>query len=169
MLTQTAEYALRAAVSLARTDDRPVSAESLAGWTCIPRRYLHHVLQALVKHKLVRSFPGPGGGYQLARSPDEITVLDIVNAVSPLPRIRQCPLGVERHGTNICRLHRVLDHAAKLVEDAFRSVRLSELLPERAAVPPLCSPLSLEKPQKLFRKEVPHASNASTSAGTSRH
>ena len=139
MVTQTAEYALRAAVWLAQQPMLPASSASIAQATQIPRRYLHHVLQALVHAGLVCSYPGPGGGYQLARAPEAITILDIINAVSPLPRIRQCPLGLTGHGTHLCPLHRALDQATALVERAFRSVRLADLLPKKTGASALCN------------------------------
>lgn len=169
MLTQTAEYALRAAVCLARNPGRPVSSEQLAEVTRIPRRYLHHVLQLLVNHGLVRSYPGPGGGYQLVRAPEEITVLDIVNAVSPVLRIRQCPLGFQGHGLRLCPLHRVLDRAAMLVEEALGSVRLVELLPENQTESVLCkSPSPISQPRVKLRR-MSHAGNPNPSARASRH
>ena len=61
-----------------------------------------------MKAGLVRSQSGPGGGYRLDREPEEITILDVINAVGPIERIRNCPLGLESH-TSLCPLHRELD------------------------------------------------------------
>ena len=61
MLPKTAEYALRTVVWLARHPNLMESADRLAEGTKVPRRYLHRVLQALVRAKLVRSQFGPGG------------------------------------------------------------------------------------------------------------
>ena len=84
MLPKTAEYALRAIACLTQDADRAWSADHLAEQTQVPRRYLHKVLQGLSQHELVYSRSGPGGGYMLSRSADEITILDVVNAVAPL-------------------------------------------------------------------------------------
>jgi Rrf2 family protein len=92
MLSKTAEYALRAVVWMGNTPNEIESADVLAQKTKVPRRYLHKVLQDLVREKLVRSRPGPGGGYGLARASHLITILDVVNAVAPLDRIDRCPL-----------------------------------------------------------------------------
>ena len=56
-------------VWLARDPNAIEPADNLAARTQVPRRYLHKVLQDLVRAELVRSQPGPGGGYGLARSP----------------------------------------------------------------------------------------------------
>ena len=84
MLSKTAEYALRVAVCLAQSPDKLAAADELAEVTKIPRRYLHKVVQDLARKGLVRSQPGPGGGYSIAKSPKKITILDVVNSVAPL-------------------------------------------------------------------------------------
>ena len=137
MLPKTAEYALRAVVWLAREPDEPASADCLAENTQVPRRYLHKVLQDLVSAELVRSQPGPGGGYALTLAPGRITILDVVNAVAPLERIRHCPLGLPSH-TRLCPLHKELDEAYAATEKAFASVTISRLLRSSDAIVPLC-------------------------------
>lgn len=138
MLPKTAEYALRAVVWLARDPAQQQSADELAEWTSVPRRYLHKVLQDLVKAKLVRSQSGPGGGYALARSPEKITVLDVVNAAAPLMRIRRCPLGLTSH-KRLCPLHAELDRVYAATEAAFKRVTIDHLLDSTSVSVPLCS------------------------------
>ena len=137
MLSKTAEYALRVAVWLAQSPDEPAAADHLAEVTKIPRRYLHKVVQDLVRGGLVRSQPGPGGGYAIAQSPKTITILDVINAVAPLERIRHCPLGVPSH-TRLCPLHRELDKVYAETEKAFARVTLDLLLRSTGAIVPLC-------------------------------
>jgi Rrf2 family protein len=137
MLSKTAEYALRVAVCLAQSPDTLAAADELAEVTKIPRRYLHKVVQDLVRAGLVRSQPGPGGGYSIARTPKRITILDVVNAVAPLERIRQCPLGLTSH-TRLCPLHRELDKVYAETEKAFARVTLDQLLRSTSTIVPLC-------------------------------
>ena len=56
-------------------------APRLAEFHGVPSAYLAKQLQALARHGIVESVPGPKGGYRLARSADEITMLDVVEAV----------------------------------------------------------------------------------------
>lgn len=137
MLSKTAEYALRAVVWLAREPGVPASADNLAEKTQVPRRYLHKVLQDLAVAELVRSQPGPGGGYSLARVPEKISILDVVNAVAPLERIRHCPLGLKSH-TRLCPLHRELDKSYAATEKAFAGVLISQLIRSTSSIVPLC-------------------------------
>jgi Rrf2 family nitric oxide-sensitive transcriptional repressor len=137
MIPKTAEYALRAVVILARDPGQSCSADAIAEAAQVPRRYAHKVLQALVRAGLVRSQSGPGGGYALLRSPEDVSILDVVAAVEPIPRIRRCPLGLTGH-TSLCPLHRQLDDAAANMEKAFAEVTLAQLLKQSHSVPPLC-------------------------------
>ena len=137
MLPKTAEYALRAVVWLAGNPQRRETAGPLAERTKIPRRYLHKVLQALVQGGLVESQSGPGGGYALCVPPESITILDVVNSVAPLERIRKCPLGLTSH-TRLCPLHKELDRAYAETEKAFAQVTVAELVHSTSKIVPLC-------------------------------
>lgn len=137
MIPKTAEYALRAVVILARDPGQAHSADEIARVTRVPRRYAHKVLQTLGRAGLVRSQPGPGGGYALVPPPEDVSILDIVSAVEPIPRIRRCPLGLKSH-TSLCPLHRQLDDAAANMEKAFAQVTIAQLLNQAQSVPPLC-------------------------------
>ncbi len=136
MLPRTSEYALRAVVWLAREPGRLASADHLADHTKIPRRYLYKVLQELVAGGLVRSQPGPGGGYTLVRRPEEVTILDVINAVAPLERIRSCPLGLRTH-TRLCPLHDKLDQVYAAMERKFGRVTIAKLLNCASPIIPL--------------------------------
>lgn len=137
MLSKTAEYALRAVACIAARPGKQESADFLAERTKVPRRYLQRVLQDLVAANLVRSRSGPGGGYELVVLSDELTILDVVNAVSPLERIRKCPLGLASH-TKLCPLHAELDRAYAATEAAFHGVTMQALLDSTSPVIPLC-------------------------------
>jgi len=138
MFSQTVEYALRAVVHLAYVAPEACTTDQLAEATRVPKAYLSKVIQALVRARLVHSQRGLGGGVSLAREPEELTILEVVNAVDPVERIRTCPLGLKTHGVRLCPLHRRLDNAYALVEEAFRRTTLAEVLNEPEKVRPLC-------------------------------
>ena len=137
MLSKTAEYALRAVACMGGQPGEPASADRLAAQTRVPRRYLTRVLQDLAAAGLVRSRPGPGGGYELSRSTDELTILDVVNTVAPIERIRRCPLGLKSHH-KLCPLHAELDKAYAATESAFAGVTIKELVESTSEIIPLC-------------------------------
>jgi len=77
------DYACRALLSLAlhRGESGPTSVRDIAERTGLPQPYLEQILLALKGAGLVRSKRGVGGGYVLARPPEEIRLSDIVSAV----------------------------------------------------------------------------------------
>ena len=134
----TTEYALRAALSLATAAPEPLTTAQIADRTRIPAGYLSKVLQKLGRASIVRSQRGLRGGFTLARTPDLVTALDVVNAVNPIRRIRECPLGLVRHSQNLCPLHHQMDAALETLERVYGGMRLSDLV-EAAEGPPLCT------------------------------
>ncbi len=137
MLSKTAEYALRAVACLGSQVGVPASADHLADQTQVPRRYLTRVLQDLAAAGLVQSRPGPGGGYELCKAIDRVTILDVVNTVDPIERIRRCPLGLKSH-TALCPLHAELDKAYAATEAAFGRVTIKDLVASTSSIIPLC-------------------------------
>ena len=87
----------------------------------------------------------------LTKPADEITILEVVNAVEPVQRIRTCPLDLAAHGVRLCPLHRRLDNALAAVEAAFARTTLGEILAEPTRSVPLC-PFPGPKPRQKRAK-----------------
>ncbi len=128
MLSQTIEYALRAATHLASLPaSTAANSESIAERTRVPKGYLSKILRDLVLARLVDSQRGPNGGFTLAKAPAAISVLDVINAVDPIKRIRACPLGNPAHLT-LCPLHRRIDAAIERMEQEFGATSLAQIV-----------------------------------------
>lgn len=138
MLSQTVEYALRAVTHLASVAPEGRTTEQIAGVTRVPKAYLSKVLQSLTRAGVVLSQRGLGGGMTLAKAPSELTLLEVVNAVEPILRIRTCPLGLVAHGVRLCPLHSHLDEALAAVEESFQNTTLEDILTSPSPSVPLC-------------------------------
>ena len=138
MLSQTAEYALRAVVALGSSRGGSMTTQQIASQTQVPAGYLSKVLQALGRAGLVEGQRGSGGGFVLARPVHQITVLEVINAVDPLQRIERCPLGRLEHKHRMCALHRRLDLGIALIEQVFGQTTIDELLDDSDPVRSLC-------------------------------
>jgi len=138
MISQTAEYALRAVVWLASHPDQAIGTPRISEAAQVPPGYLAKVLQMLARAGLVTSTPGRRGGFQLTREPGAISVLDVVDAVDPIGRITTCPLGLASHRGKLCPLHRRLDEAMAEVERAFAGSTIAELIAGEGEPLPLC-------------------------------
>ncbi|MDA7977532.1 MAG: Rrf2 family transcriptional regulator [Pirellulales bacterium] len=138
MFSQTVEYALRAVVYLADHAPSARTTEQIAESTLVPKAYLAKVIQSLCRRDVLKSKRGIGGGVSLVRTPKELTILEVVNAVEPIGRIRECPLGLKAHGVHLCPLHQRMDNALAMVEEAFEKTTLAEILAEPTKSRPLC-------------------------------
>lgn len=127
MISSTSEYALRIVAFLASREAHSASRDELVEGTKTPRGYLVKVMKQLDEAGLIASQRGRGGGYRLLKTPDTISVYDVIAAIAELPRIERCPLGRPDH-ISLCPLHQRLDDAAAAAELAFRETRISELV-----------------------------------------
>ena len=150
MFSQTAEYALRAVACLARAAGRPMTTRQLADAARIPGAYLSKILQSLARAGVVTGQRGLNGGFVLGRPPADLTLLDIVHVADGSRRITACPLDLPGHAPRLCPLHRRLDDAVALAEQALEGVTVADVLGE-----PLCSSRELDA--------VPCAPNGSCS------
>ncbi len=92
-ISAKADYAVRAAVELAAApNEKPVKAERIATAQEIPLNFLENILGELRHAGIVRSHRGAEGGFRLAKSPDQLTIADIIRAVEgPLASVRGGP------------------------------------------------------------------------------
>ena len=132
VLSQTSEYALRAVSYLAKQHPRMLTVTEIASAADIPAAYLVKVLQALAREDIVVSQRGHGGGVRLARSLDELTMLDVINAVDPIARITSCPLGLAKHRKHLCPVHSRIDRALEILEQTFSGATIAQLLNEES-------------------------------------
>jgi Rrf2 family protein len=137
MISQTAEYALRAMVALA-TSRNALTSREIADDAKVPLDYLAKVLRLLARAGLVHAQRGRGGGFQSTRPTNQLTVLEVVSAVDPVQRIKTCPLGLAAHGENLCPLHRAIDDAARSVEEAFRATTIHSLIDQSVCKGVMC-------------------------------
>lgn len=158
IISQTAEYALRAAVLLARSEGTALTTPEIAAASKIPTPYLSKILQELRRAGLVSSQRGLGGGFVLARPASQITTLEVVNALDPLERIRTCPLKIAAHGANLCPLHRQLDDAIASVEKAFAASTIDQLADIPKAGSHACD--ALMPLRENSKRHIPNAKRA---------
>jgi Rrf2 family protein len=135
MLSQTAEYALRAVLYVAQHSDRLVQAGEMARALRIPRNYLSKIVHALAREGVLESTRGKSGGFRLAQAPDRLYVVQVVSPFDRLGEVRHCLLGRPRCSDRAaCAAHTRWKEVAERVAAFFRETTLAELL-EGAAVP----------------------------------
>jgi len=139
MITQTAEYALRACLHLARHHTERLPIPVIAEATDVPAGYLSKVLQTMRRAGLVHSLRGKKGGFSLLRDPADVSLYDIITAVNPIAHVESCPLTNDENcprygfnfaeqGTNLCPLHTAISETTHDVERRFRQFTLASFL-----------------------------------------
>ena len=119
--------AIAAVVDIALHDgDTPVSAKTLAVRHGLPPRHLEPVLQALVRDGILKGIRGPGGGYELAGEPGDITAAQILRAADMIDGEGQSPQ------SNSPLLAEVVlpavAHAEKALSDALTRITVADMV-----------------------------------------
>ncbi|MBW1842813.1 MAG: Rrf2 family transcriptional regulator [Deltaproteobacteria bacterium] len=129
LLSQTAEYALRAMAWLATVPgDKPMRAVDLSHATGIPTHYLSKVLRRLVLGGLLESQKGQGGGFSLARPPGEIAFIDILSSIDAYPTQGRCAFGWgECDSEDPCPLHHSWSHLNEQIREWAAGTSLEEI------------------------------------------
>lgn len=128
LLSDASEYALRAVTWLAQDASRPEKVRDIAEATHAAPGYLVKVLQSLAKAGILSAQRGTRGGFVLIRDPAQLSVWDVISAVDPVERIQQCPLHLDSHRERLCPMHQRIDQALAMVEAAFRSSTIADML-----------------------------------------
>lgn len=81
MLSTTAEYALRALISLSHEPDTATLGRDLAVSSGVPANYLSKILLDLKKAGFVQAVRGTGGGYRMDRSPGDVRLMEVVEFI----------------------------------------------------------------------------------------
>jgi Rrf2 family protein len=127
-LTRASSYAIHALVFMAtQKHNRPVASHHIAQARGIPERFLLKVLKPLVSARVLQSIKGPNGGYRLAKGPNEITLLEVLEAVDGPIRGQSSFSREEKNGQLSKRLDKICTQAADGVRKQLQRVRISEL------------------------------------------
>lgn len=139
-LTKRGDYAVRAMLALTRTAVRAasedaaapgnglLSARRISDAMAIPVRFLPQVMTDLQRAGLVEAAPGRSGGYRLARAPETISLLDVIEAVEGDSRRRTCVLRGGPCGKDgSCDVHDVFFRGQEALLDTLARATLADL------------------------------------------
>ncbi len=129
IFSPTAKHALRALIYLAKMEgDGPVLGRIIAEAEDIPPQFLSKILHDLRVKGLVSTTKGPGGGYELARSSEEIRLLDVAEAIDgPIQFNNLCILGLEECSDEApCSLHFAWKEFCDEFDSSINTLTLAE-------------------------------------------
>lgn len=130
-LSRTVTYALQAALQLAENESSsPVPCSQLAEQGHMPERFLLQILRNLVTHGVLQSTRGVEGGYRLRRRAQDISLLDVIEAVdgplgSDMPDDAALPI------ESVAKLHSALEQVTAATRRQLAAIKLSQLVSQR--------------------------------------
>jgi Rrf2 family protein len=131
-LTQASRYAIRALVLIGSHENNEfLTSEHIAGVANMSEMFLLKALKPLVSAGILRSLKGPGGGYQMARPPKDVTLLQVVEAVDGPIRGELTYQQDQKPGELDRRLQTVYIEIADRYRSQLQKVRLMELIKSR--------------------------------------
>jgi Rrf2 family iron-sulfur cluster assembly transcriptional regulator len=135
-LTTKGRFAVTAMVDLAMRQTRgPVTLAAISERQRISLSYLEQLFGKLRRHKLVSSVRGTGGGYNLARPAQEISVANIVTAVDEAIDATQCGGKENCHDDKRCMTHDLWATLNEKMHEYLSSVTLADLVAHQHGKP----------------------------------
>ena len=137
ILGNQVEWALHCVMILASAPEgKLLSSKALADFHGVPKEYLSKCLQMLSKAGLVDTTTGPRGGYILAKRPDQISFLEIVEAIegkkstfrcNEIRRNNPCLAKVDRKFSGLCEIASIMFEADEAWRKSLRERKISEI------------------------------------------
>lgn len=142
VISQTATYAIRAALCLAEVHGTgPMRVDDIADRLDVPRNYLSKILHVMARAQILKSTRGPGGGFRLAHEPEVLTLSQVIGQFDDLPEDSGCLLGREKcSDAEPCAAHDQWKRVSIAVRDFFDDTTLTDLLREHVPGAPLGPP-----------------------------
>ena len=128
-VTRAGEYGVLGLLNLARRPSgQVVMIDDISRQENIPRSFLAKVFQNLVKAGLIRSTRGAGGGFILVKKPEEITVLEVIEAIEGRIALQRCLEEVpDCENSKGCVLCHLFGQAQDRVKEVFARTTLADL------------------------------------------
>lgn len=132
MLTSTGEYAVRAMIHIAQQPPGQfVLARDIGSELSIPEHYLSNVLGELTRRGLLEAQRGRGGGFRLNESAGDVSIMDVLVAVSRGDRFERCILGhKECSDETACPMHATWNEHKSGMLELFKSTLIADLAQE---------------------------------------
>ena len=131
-LTSKGRNAVMAMADLAKNDiNKPINLTEISLRQGISKSFLEQIFLKLKKNNLVKSLRGPSGGYSLTRSPEEIKLLSIIEAVDEKVKTLGCKKESKKgcNGKSIkCITHNLWDDLEMLINNFFEKNTLKDII-----------------------------------------
>jgi Rrf2 family protein len=135
-LSTKGRYATRAMIELAmRSEPGPIQLKGVADAQDVSAKYLERLFQMLKQADILRSIRGVHGGYVLAKSPEQITILEIVEAVEGKLSIVDCVINSDDcQRSPECVTRNLWSHVNNIMVDFLGTITLADLVSQAQCI-----------------------------------
>lgn len=127
-VTRKADYAIRCVLYLTRNKERVASVDEISGAMFVPKTFLSKILQRLMKAGIVSSTRGIKGGFQLAKKPKDINLLEVIEAIQGVSAANICAVDKSLcRLSSTCVVHPVWVKIRKKVEKELKKENFAKL------------------------------------------
>ncbi|MEW6408927.1 MAG: Rrf2 family transcriptional regulator [Nitrospirota bacterium] len=131
-ITRETDYAIRCILYMAKEPEKIFIVNEIAGSQLIPKSFLAKILQKLGRAGLVESIRGVKGGFQLAKKPKEINLLDVIIAIEGTVAMNRCAIDKRMCNlSNTCTVHPIWVDMRKEVERRLRKYDFARLAAQK--------------------------------------
>jgi len=132
LITRDTDYAARSICFIAENKEKIVPVSTLVNKLRIPRPFLRQILQVLNKKGILKSYKGLGGGFQLAISPRQIFLVELIKIFQGPVKLNECIFKKKIcPNKNICTLRARINSIEKKVISELGSITIATLLNKR--------------------------------------
>ncbi len=129
LITRQADYAVRIVIYLANNPGKTVTASVIAESTGVPKSFLPRIVSTLSNRKIVITEKGKKGGVRLAKSPEDISIYEVIEAIDGIPTMNAC---IDREDacpfTGFCKMHRLWVELQRHIEEKLKSTKVSDVV-----------------------------------------
>ena len=136
LIRQDTEYAMRALVHLAMNGKKKqIAAKELAKSRNVPEDFMYKILRKLTRAGLTTCHMGYHGGFKLARSPREITLLQVVSAIQGPVMVKKCCLDLEACPRRpVCGFSPKLAELQDILVRSLDSITLADVVKQESII-----------------------------------
>jgi Rrf2 family iron-sulfur cluster assembly transcriptional regulator len=149
-LTTKGRYAVTAVLDLAlHQEEGPVSLAAISERQQISLSYLEQLFAKLRRNNIVSSTRGPGGGYRLSGSVEDVSVSDIILAVDETYKVVDCGETDGCHGDYQCLTHDLWQELSNEIRTFLDGIKLSEIMQQDTV-----TDVKLRQDEKVLNEKI---------------
>lgn len=122
-ITLESDYAIRI-VGCIKKENKRIDSKAISEKTGVTLRFALKILRKLVANGIIKSYKGTQGGYELAKAPSDISLMDIIETVEGKYYFSRClneECGCNRGMSGLCQYQKIFNEISEIVEEKLNS------------------------------------------------